>query len=146
MDDLTDASDSKSQSPVATQEDSSSHVPFNPTDIPAAAVREVQHVFIFGGTFFTTVIALLASAFGVVAALAWSRAIFDWLPTIPFLHFDDPLGRDFAYAGVTTLVAVVVVLLLGVANAALKLKTKLPSYPPQQQTTAGAATEREENR
>lgn len=144
MADPTDVSDDKRQSPVASHGTSSSHTHFNPAALPAAAAREVQHVFIFGGTFFTTVMALLASAFGVVAALAWSRAIFDWLPTIPLLNFQDPLVREFAYAGITTLVAVVVVLALGVVNAALKMKTKVPSFPPQQQTTAGAAKERGE--
>ena len=99
---------------------------------------------IFGGTFFTTVMALLSSAFGVVAALAWSKAIFDWLPTIPFLNFNDPLGRDFANAGVTTFVAVVAVLLLGFVNARLKTKGKLPSLPPQQQATGEATSQRKD--
>jgi hypothetical protein len=108
---------------------------------PAVAAREVQQVFIFGGTFFTTVIALLSSAFGVVAALAWNKAIQDWLPTVPFLNFEDTLVRDFAYAGVATLVAVVTILILGVVNSRLKTKNPLPAYSPQQ-TTAGAASQR----
>jgi hypothetical protein len=142
MADHADSSDSGSQSPVATSDAPSSHSFFDPSNIPAAAVREVQHVFIFGGTFFSTVIALLASAFGVVAALAWSRAIFDWLPTVPLLNFHDPLVREFADAGVTTLVAVVVVLFLGVVNARLKTRSKLPSFPPPQQQATGEATSR----
>ncbi len=103
------------QSPVATRDAPSSHGFFDPSAIPTAAARQVQQVVILGGTFFSTVVALLASAFGVVTALAWSRAIFDWLPTVPLLDFYDPLVREFADAGVTTFVAMVVVLFLGVA-------------------------------
>lgn len=142
MADPTDTSDNGIQPPVATRDAPSSHTIFDPSAIPTAAARQVQHVFVLGGTFFSTVVALLASAFGVVAALAWSRAIFDWLPTIPLLNFHDPLVREFADAGVLTVVAVVVVLFLGVLNARLKTKGKLPSFPPHQQTTGDATTQR----
>lgn len=142
MADPTDTSADGIQSPVATHDAPSSHGFFDPSALPTAAAHQVQQVVILGGTFFSTVVALLASAFGVVAALAWSRAIFDWLPTVPLLDFHDPLVREFADAGVTTVVAVVVVLFLGVVNARLKTRGKLPSFPPQQQTTGDATPQR----
>jgi hypothetical protein len=134
MTQLMDTSDGAQRSSVTTHQPSSAH------GFSGIAVREAQHVVVFGGTFFSTVIALLSSAFGVVAALAWNKAIQDWLPTIPFLNFHDTLVRDFVYAGVATFVAVVTILILGFVNTRLRTRNPLPTYPPAQ-TTAGAATQ-----
>lgn len=94
-----------------------------------AGPHATQAILVVTGSVITTVSTLLASALGLVAALAWNKAISDWLPTVNFLSFTDPLAKDFAYAGVATLVAVAVISVLGVLNARIRGKNLLNQLP-----------------
>lgn len=103
-----------------TPHETRTHADVSPLEAVQAAVSQpVQYVIVATSSFATTVAALLTSAFGLVAALAWNRALSDWLPTIPFIHLNDPLAKDFAYAGVATFVAVICVAMLGAVNRRL---------------------------
>ena len=82
--------------------------------LQAIAQQQVEYVVIATSTVATTIFTVLASAAGLVAALAWNNALSHWLPTI--IRLDDPLARDFAYAGIATVVAAVTIILLGVIN------------------------------
>jgi len=95
----------------------------HPNPLQAIAQQQVEYVVIATSTVATTIFTVLASAAGLVAALAWNSALSHWLPTILPLH--DPLIRDFAYAGVATLVAAVAIILLGVVNNRLQPKQLL---------------------
>jgi Mn2+/Fe2+ NRAMP family transporter len=95
----------------------------HPNPLQAIAQQQVEYVVIATSTVATTIFTVLASAAGLVAALAWNTALSHWLPTI--LPLDDPLARDFAYAGIATLVAVVTIILLGVVNNRLQPKQLL---------------------
>jgi hypothetical protein len=86
----------------------------HPNPLQAIAQQQVEYVVIGASTVATTIFTVLASAAGLVAALAWNTALSHWLPTV--IPLDDPLKRDFAYAGVATAVAAVAIILLGVIN------------------------------
>ena len=86
----------------------------HPNPLQAIAQHQVEYVVIATSTVATTIFTVLASAAGLVAALAWNNALSHWLPTV--LPLDDPLKRDFAYAGVATLIAAVTIILLGIVN------------------------------
>jgi hypothetical protein len=86
----------------------------HPNPLQAIAQQQVEYVVIGASTVATTVFTVLASAAGLVAALAWNTALSAWLPTVVTL--DDPLAKDFAYAGIATAVAAVTIILLGVVN------------------------------
>jgi Mn2+/Fe2+ NRAMP family transporter len=92
----------------------------HPNPLQAIAQQQVEYVVIATSTVATTIFTVLASAAGLVAALAWNNALSHWLPTV--LPLDDPLKRDFAYAGVATLIAAVTIILLGVVNNRLQPK------------------------
>jgi Mn2+/Fe2+ NRAMP family transporter len=92
----------------------------HPNPLQAIAQQQVEYVVIATSTVATTIFTVLASAAGLVAALAWNTALSHWLPTI--LPLDDPLAKDFAYAGIATLVAAVTIILLGVVNNRLQPK------------------------
>jgi Mn2+/Fe2+ NRAMP family transporter len=85
-----------------------------PNPLQAIAQHQVEYVVIATSTVATTIFTVLASAAGLVAALAWNTALSHWLPTI--IKLDDPLAKDFAYAGIATAVAAVTIILLGVVN------------------------------
>jgi Mn2+/Fe2+ NRAMP family transporter len=85
-----------------------------PNPLQAIAQQQVEYVVIATSTVATTIFTVLASAAGLVAALAWNTALSHWLPTI--IKLDDPLAKDFAYAGIATAVAAVTIILLGVVN------------------------------
>jgi hypothetical protein len=95
----------------------------HPNGLQAIAQQQVEYVVIATSTVATTIFTVLASAAGIVAALAWNTALSHWLPTI--ITLDDPLTKDFAYAGVATLVAAVTILLLGIVNNRLRPKDLL---------------------
>lgn len=57
-----------------------------------------------------TMISLASASLGLVAALAWNEAIKALLAQ---LHFGDSLGGLFSYAIVATVLAVVVLVMLG---------------------------------
>ncbi len=63
-----------------------------------------------------TMISLASASLGLVAALAWNEAIKALLAE---LHLGDSLGGLFLYAVIATVVAVVVLVLLGKAAARL---------------------------
>lgn len=63
-----------------------------------------------------TMISLASASLGLVAALAWNEAIKALLAQ---LHLGDSLGGLFTYAVIATVVAVVVLVLLGKAAARL---------------------------
>jgi hypothetical protein len=86
----------------------------HPNPLQAIAQQQVEYVVIATSTVATTIFTVLASAAGLVAALAWNTALSAWLPTI--IRLDDPLAKDFAYAGIATAVAAVTIILLGVVN------------------------------
>ena len=86
----------------------------HPNPLQAIAQQQVEYVVIATSTVATTIFTVLASAAGLVAALSWNNALSHWLPT--FIRLDDPLAKDFAYAGVATLIAAVTIILLGVVN------------------------------
>jgi hypothetical protein len=86
----------------------------HPSALQAIAQQQVEYVVIATSTVATTIFTVLASAAGLVAALAWNTALSHWLPTI--IKLDDPLAKDFAYAGIATIVAAVTIILLGVVN------------------------------
>ncbi len=85
-----------------------------PNPLQAIAQHQVEYVVIATSTVATTIFTVLASAAGLVAALAWNTALSSWLPTV--INLDDPLAKDFAYAGIATVVAAVTIILLGVVN------------------------------
>jgi heme/copper-type cytochrome/quinol oxidase subunit 4 len=57
-----------------------------------------------------TMISLASASLGLVAALAWNEAIKALLAE---MHLGDSLGGLFAYAAIATVIAVVVLVLLG---------------------------------
>ena len=86
----------------------------HPNPLQAIAQQQVEYVVIATSTVATTIFTVLASAAGLVAALAWNTALSAWLPTV--IKLDDPLAKNFAYAGIATAVAAVTIILLGVIN------------------------------
>ena len=70
--------------------------------------------------FLTTMTTLVISAMGLVTALAWNRAISDWLPTVKFLNLHDPLVREFGYALGATVIAVLTITVMTIVNSRLK--------------------------
>jgi hypothetical protein len=86
----------------------------HPNPLQAIAQQQVEYVVIATSTVATTIFTVLASAAGLVAALSWNNALSHWLPTI--IKLDDPLTKDFAYAGVATVIAAVTIIVLGVVN------------------------------
>jgi uncharacterized membrane protein YidH (DUF202 family) len=97
--------------------------------VQALAAQQVQHVVVATTNFVSTLIFLLSSALALVAALAWNKAISDWLPTVRIFDLTDPLAKDFAYAGVATAFAVVIISILGFINGRLKGKNLLVQQP-----------------
>jgi hypothetical protein len=120
----TNTAASATSATASTPAQASSPAP-EPTAVQQIALQEVQALVLATSNLVTTVSALVASALGFVAALAWNKAIQDWLPTIHFLNFDDPLAKDFAYAIAVTLFAVVVITALSLLNRRLKGKNLL---------------------
>jgi hypothetical protein len=96
-----------------------------PLDMQQIALQQVQAMMLATGNFITTVSALVAAALGFVAALAWNKAIQDWLPTIKPLNIEDRLIKEFAYAIAATLIAAVIITGLSVINHRIKGKNLL---------------------
>jgi hypothetical protein len=66
-----------------------------------------------------SVVALLSSALGLVVALAWNKAVTDWLRTITIFD-NDPLAKEFAYAGGLTVLGVMAIGVLGYVTRRLR--------------------------
>src|ERR1700746_1671302 len=75
------------------------------------AQMQVQRVVVLTGNFFTTIITVITSAFGLVTALAWNKFIGDWLPTVNLFGVRNQLGKELVY---TLTVTVITVLAIGV--------------------------------
>jgi Mn2+/Fe2+ NRAMP family transporter len=92
----------------------------HPNPLQAIAQQQVEYVVIATSTVATTIFTVLASAAGLIAAVAWNTAISDWLPTV--LKLSDRLEKDFAYAGIATIVAAVTIILVGFVSNRLQPK------------------------
>ena len=68
--------------------------------------------------FLETTAALITSAFGLVAALAWNAAISKAIGL--WLSADDEVGGLFIYALIVTVIAVIATLLIAMALAKAK--------------------------
>ena len=84
----------------------------------AMAQQQIKNTVAAASNFLSTVVALLSSAVGFVAAFAWNTAIQGWLNSQ--VNLKDPNTRNFVYAIVATLFAVVVIGILGFINGRLK--------------------------
>ncbi len=76
------------------------------------ASQQVQRAMQATSNFITTVVALVSSALGFVAALAWNNAIQTWLASIDKVSVTSVEG-EFIYALVATGFAIIVILILG---------------------------------
>ncbi len=94
------------------------------------AQQQVRRSIDTASNFVATVVALLTSAVGFVAALAWNNAISTWLPTVPLFNTKDPVLKSFYYAIVATIFAVIVIAVLGIINNRIKGRN-LINNPPQ---------------
>jgi hypothetical protein len=88
-----------------------------------------------------TMIALASAAFGVVAALAWNNAITGLFDKY-FPDKDQPgrIGLLFGYAGVVTLIGVVVIVMLGRLSGRINaepVEFKYPAPPKTDPSTMG---------
>ena len=61
--------------------------------------------------FVATMITLASVSFGVIAALAWNSAISDLIKQL--LPAGKGIGPEFLYAGIVTIIAVVIMVNLG---------------------------------
>lgn len=82
--------------------------------------QQVKRVIVLTGNFIITIVALLSTAFGLVAALAWNRAISDWLPTVTPFNIQDKLVKEFVYAVAITIVGIVGLGFLGFLTSRVK--------------------------
>jgi CBS domain containing-hemolysin-like protein len=95
----------------------------------AMAAQQVRRTIETTQNFISTVVALLSSAVGFVAALAWNNAISAWLPTISFFNTKDPVAKAFIYAIVATVFAIVVIGILGIVNSRIKGRNLINTPP-----------------
>lgn len=84
------------------------------------ALDQLRKTVTIASNVLITLVALLASAFGLVTALAWNKAISDWLPTTEIFGTSDPLIKEFGYAALITIFAVVVIGFLGIFTSRLR--------------------------
>jgi hypothetical protein len=96
----------------------------------AMAAQQIRRTIETTQNFISTVVALLSSAVGIVAALAWNQAISAWLPTIPFFHTNSAVAEAFIYAISATIFAVLVIAILGIINSRIKGRNLLNTAPP----------------
>jgi hypothetical protein len=73
------------------------------------AQMQVQRVVVLTGNFFTTIITVITSAFGLVTALAWNKFISDWLPTVKLFGVVDGLAKELVYALTVTVATVIAI-------------------------------------
>ncbi len=83
------------------------------------AQAQVQRVTNATSNFITTVVALVSSAFGFAAALAWNSAIQSWISTIPGIPNHGVSGQ-IIYALAATALAIVVITILGIISNRIK--------------------------
>jgi VIT1/CCC1 family predicted Fe2+/Mn2+ transporter len=85
----------------------------------AMAQQQVQRAVSATSNFVTTVVTLLSSAVGFVAAFAWNTAIQTWLQTLNVGN-GSLVERDFIYAIIATVFAIVVIGVLGFIHGRIK--------------------------
>lgn len=95
----------------------------------AMAAQQIRRTIETTQNFISTVVALVSSAVGFVAALAWNNAISTWLPTIPFFSTHDRVTEAFIYAISATIFAVLVIGILGIVNARIKGRNLINTTP-----------------
>lgn len=83
------------------------------------ANTQLKRVAIVTSNLILSVVALLSSALGLITALAWNKAMGDWLPTIP-LFAKNALAKEFSYAGALTVLGVIAIGILGLATRRLR--------------------------
>jgi uncharacterized membrane protein len=86
----------------------------------AMAQQQIRRTMATAQNFVTTVVALVSSAVGFVAAFAWNDAISHWLPTVPLFQTNSDVLKRFYYALVATIFAIIVIAILGVINSRIK--------------------------
>jgi hypothetical protein len=84
------------------------------------ANQQFKRAVIVTSNLIVSAVALLASAAGLVTALAWNKAISDWLPTASPFSIHDRLVKEFAYAGAVTLFVIIAVGVLGYVTSRIK--------------------------
>lgn len=89
--------------------------------------KQLERAFALTSNFITTVVTLVSSAVGFVAAFAWNNAIQTWLASASIFKGYDPVTKGFIYAIVATVFAVVVIGILGFVNARIKGRSLLPN-------------------
>lgn len=97
----------------------------------AMAQQQIKNTLAGASNFVTTVVTLLSSAVGFVAAFAWNTAIASWLPTVPLFSSSSKVTENFIYALFATLFAVVVIAILGIINGRIKGQSLISSNNPQ---------------
>jgi hypothetical protein len=83
------------------------------------AQAQVQRVTNATSNFITTVVALVSSAFGFAAALAWNSAIQTWISTLPGINGKSVQGQ-IIYALAATAIAIIVIAILGIIGSRVK--------------------------
>jgi uncharacterized membrane protein len=86
----------------------------------AMAAQQMRNTIGLASNFLSTVVALLSSAVGFVAAFAWNDAIQKWLNAQSLFNSKDPTIKAFYYAIGATIFAIVVISILGFINGRLK--------------------------
>ncbi len=84
------------------------------------ANQQFKRMVVVTNNIIVSAVALLASAAGLITALAWNKAISDWLPTAPIFSIHDRLIKEFAYAVAVTLFVVIAVGILGFITSRVK--------------------------
>ncbi len=82
--------------------------------------RQLERAMVATGNFVTTVVALISSAVGFVAAFAWNDAFQTYLSNNGLFSVKDPVEKKFIYAIIATVFAVVVIAVLGFINSRIK--------------------------
>jgi hypothetical protein len=93
----------------------------------AMAQQQMKNTVQATTNFISTVVTLLSSAVGFVAAFAWNDAISHWIPTVPLLSTQSDVDKRFIYALFATLFAVVVIAVLGIVNGRIKGRSLIPT-------------------
>ncbi len=83
------------------------------------ANAQLKRVAVVTSSIIISVVALLSSALGLVTALAWNKAVSDWLTTL-HIFADDPLAKEFSYAIALTILGVMAIGILGYVTRRLR--------------------------
>ncbi len=89
--------------------------------------RQLERALVATGNFVTTVVALISSAVGFVAAFAWNDAFQTYLSTNGLFNVQNTTEKKFIYAIIATVFAVVVIAILGFINSRIKGRNLIPT-------------------